>query len=48
MKTALDSGAIPYSSKITMSDKRYERWRRKPNTTEERYAYYVARGAKSK
>ena len=30
MKTTLDSGAIPYASKITMSDKRYERWRRNP------------------
>ena len=29
MKTTLDSSAIPYASKITMSDKRYERWRRK-------------------
>ena len=45
MKTTLDSSAIPYASKITMSDKRSERWRRNPNTTEERCAYYVALGS---
>ena len=46
MKTTLDSGAIPYASKITMSDKRYERWRRRP-TRRKRGMHTMWREARS-
>ena len=46
MKTTLDSGAIPYASKITMSDKGYERWRRSP-TRRKRRMHTMWREARS-